>query len=77
MAYTDFTLTRDKAPCYTCQNSADGCKVRTTCLSWAEWERRKALRYADLRRARAVQVEQFGIGRDVYRRAMARRAFGR
>ena len=77
MAYTDFSLTRDKAPCYTCEHSLGGCKARSSCRLWAEWEQRKAARYADLRRARALQVEQFGIGSYIYRKAMARRAIGR
>ena len=77
MAYTDFTLTRDRAPCGGCAHSAGGCKVRSSCLMWAEWEKRKALRYADTRRVREVQLEEFSISRDTFRRAMARKAIGR
>ncbi len=74
MAFSSFALTRDKAPCAGCAHGLGGCKVRSTCLMWADWERKKALRYADNRRARAIQVEEFSIGRDAFRRALARRA---
>ena len=74
MGYGDFTITRDKAPCGGCAHSLGGCKVRSSCLMWADWERRKAARYADNRRARAIQVEEFSISRDVFRRALARKA---
>ncbi len=74
MAFSSFALTRDKAPCAGCAHGLGGCKVRSTCLMWADWERKKALRYADNRRMRAVQVEEFSIGRDAFRRALARRA---
>lgn len=77
MAYGDFTLTRDKAPCHNCAHGAGGCQVRQVCQKWEDWEKRKALRYADVRRVRAVQVEQFGIGREMYRRALANKATGR
>jgi hypothetical protein len=74
MMHSEFRLTRDKAPCGGCAHSTGGCKVRSTCLMWADWERRKAVRYADNRRARAIQVEAFGISRDAFRRALARKA---
>lgn len=66
-------MTRDKAPCSSCSHSAGGCKVRSVCAQWADWEQRKALRYADNRRARSVQVEAFALSRDVFRRALANR----
>jgi hypothetical protein len=77
MAYGDFTLTRDRPPCGGCSHSAGGCKVRSSCLKWADWERRKAQRYDTVRQARSIQVEEFGIARDTFRRALARRAIGR
>jgi hypothetical protein len=77
MAYTDFTLTRDKPPCTNCAHCSGGCKIRTSCLLWADWELRKSARYEDLRRARQVQVDEFSISRGTFRRALARKAVGR
>lgn len=77
MAYGDFTLTRDRPPCASCSHSAAGCKVRSDCRLWADWERRKTQRYDTVRQARNLQVEEFGIARDTFRRALARRAVGR
>lgn len=77
MAYTGFTLTRDRAPCADCEHSGGGCRVRSNCLRWAEWEGRKARRYAETRRAREMQAEAFCISRDAFHRALSRRAAGR
>lgn len=77
MAYGDFALTRERPPCGSCAHCAGGCKVRSNCLMWAEWEKRKAQRYDTVRQAKNMQVQEFDIARDVFRRAMMRRAMGR
>ena len=77
MAYGDFALTNDRAPCGSCPNCAGGCKVRSSCLKWVDWEKRKTQRYDATSLVRGLRVEEFGIARDTFRRAMARRAMGR
>lgn len=77
MIHTGFTLTKDRAPCGGCAHGAGGCKVRSECFLWVEWEKRKALRYADTRRVRELQAVEFGIAGSVYRKASVKRAAGR
>jgi hypothetical protein len=77
MGYADFALTREKAPCQACAHSAGGCKARSACSKWADWEKSKAQRYADVRIVREAQVGEFNFARATFRRALSRNAAGR
>jgi len=54
-----------------------GCKARSACSKWADWEKSKTQRYADVRIVREAQVGEFNFARATFRRALSRNAAGR